>query len=326
MTDVGRVSPALRDDHLGLALDPQMRAVVEMFQQHFDEPMRVLGASEIRARRAALSRGASPTSELAAVVDLVIPGRDCGIPARHYRPQSGPAQGVVVYFHGGGWVFGGIDESDGLCRLLAGLTGCDVVSVDYRLAPEHPYPAAANDAVDAVDWVSNTIAAQAPLVVMGDSAGGNLVAAAVQHASRSERTEIVLQVLVYPVLDHRMSTASYRDRGERLLISADDMDWFWSQYVPDIAMRGEVGASPGLSADLRGLPPTIVVVAEHDPLHDEGLDYAHRLGEASVPTTVHRYDTMAHGFFSMVGALTVADDAVRAVAVAISDACRPSKP
>lgn len=325
MTDTGRTEESLLDDHLNLPLDPQMQAVVGAFQQHFGDPMRDLGATEVRARRAALRATAASAPELAEVVDLQIPGRDGAIPARHYRPQSGTATGIVVYFHGGGWVFGGVDESDGLCRVLAALTGCDIVSVDYRLAPEHVYPAAVNDAEDAVRWVADSLAGSAPLILVGDSAGGNLVAAVAQSSRGRGLPPIALQVLVYPVLDHRMNSDSYRDRGGKLLISADDMDWFWSQYIPNISSRGEANASPGLTENLHGLAPAVVIVAEHDPMRDEVLDYARRLEDASVPTSVHRYDTMAHGFFSMFGTLAAADDAIRSVAVAISSACQSTK-
>ncbi|KLL95725.1 hypothetical protein NJ76_23190 [Rhodococcus sp. IITR03] len=326
MTDLTRPDKSLSDGGLDLSVDPQMEAVVTAFQQHFGEPMRELGAVEIRARRAALGLAAAPAIDLAEVVDFEIPARGHGIPARHYRPQSGPTDGLVVYFHGGGWVFGSVDESDGLCRLLAALTGCDVVSVDYRLAPEHTHPAAVSDAEDAVRWAAGNLPESTPLILMGDSAGGNLVAAVAQSARERLEKPIALQVLIYPVLDHRMDTDSYRDRGGKLLISADDMEWFWSQYVPDIGARSRPDASPGLTRDLRGLAPAVVVVAEHDPLRDEVLDYARRLGDASVPTSVFRYNTMAHGFLSMFGTLTTADDAIRNIAVAISDACRSAKP
>ncbi|OUS92049.1 alpha/beta hydrolase [Rhodococcus sp. NCIMB 12038] len=326
MTDVERADITRPGELLARPLDPQMRTVVDLFQQHLGEPMRELGATEVRARRAALRSATAPTIELAEVVDLRIPERADGIAARHYRPQSGPPEGVVVYFHGGGWVLGGLEESDGFCRVLAGLTGCDVVSIDYRLAPEHIYPAAVDDADSSVRWIADKLAADAPLVVMGDSAGGNLVAAVAQNARDRGLPRIALQVLVYPVLDHRMQTDSYRERGGKLLISADDMEWFWSQYVPDVGRRSEPAASPGLTADLRGVAPAVVVVAEYDPMRDEVLDYARRLEEDSVPTSVYRYDSMAHGFFSMFGTLAAADDAIRSVAVQISDTCRSSKP
>jgi acetyl esterase len=309
-------------DAVELPSDPQMQAVIAVFQQHLGEPMRELGAVELRARRAALRPATRPAVELAEVRDLAIPGRSGDVPARVYRPHDGPSAGVVVYFHGGGWVIGSVDESDTFCRVFAGLTGCDIVSVDYRLAPEHVYPAALEDADDAVRWVARELAAEAPLVLMGDSAGGNLVAAVVRRARDEGGPQVALQVLVYPVLDHRMATPSYTERGGKLLISADDMDWFWAQYTPDVARRAEPDASPGLVDDLAGLAPALVVVAEHDPMRDESLDYAARLEEAGVPTTVLRYDTVAHGFFPMTGTLTVADDAIRAVGLAVSDACR----
>jgi acetyl esterase len=302
--------------------DPQMQAVIGVFQQHLGEPMREIGAVDVRARRAALRSNAQPAVELAEVRELAVPGRAGVVPARLYRPHDGPSAGVVVYFHGGGWVIGSVDESDTFCRVFAGTTGCDVVSVDYRLAPEHVYPAAVEDADDAVRWVARELAADAPLVLMGDSAGGNLVAAVVRRARDEGGPEIALQVLVYPVLDHRMATPSYTERGGKLLISADDMDWFWAEYVPDAARRAEPDASPGLVEDLAGLAPALVVVAEYDPMRDESLDHARRLAEAGVPTTVLRYDTVAHGFFPMTGTLAVADDAIRTVGLAVSDACR----
>jgi acetyl esterase len=301
-----------------------MQAVIAVFQQHLGEPMREIGAEQVRVRRAALRSSARPAVELAEVRDLAVPGRSGDIPARLYRPYDGPPVGVVVYLHGGGWVLGSLDESDTFCRVFAGITGCDVVSVDYRLAPEHTYPAAVEDADDAVRWIARELAADAPLVLMGDSAGGTLVAAVAQHARNEGAPAIALQVLVYPVLDHRMATPSYTERGGKLLISADDMDWFWSQYVPDLERRAEPDASPGLVADLSGLAPALFVVAEFDPMRDEALDYAARLEDAGVPTTVLRYDTVAHGFFPMTGTLAVADDAIRAVGIAVSDACRAS--
>ncbi|GAA4558781.1 alpha/beta hydrolase [Pseudonocardia xishanensis] len=305
-----------------LPSDPQMQAVIGVFRQHLGEPMRELGAAEVRTRRAALRSSVPPAVELAEVRDIAVSGRSGEVPVRLYRPQDGPSAGVVVYLHGGGWVLGSLDESDTFCRVFAGITGCDVVSVEYRLAPEHTYPAAVEDADDAVRWIARELAGDAPLVLMGDSAGGTLAAAVAQHARADGSPQVALQVLVYPVLDHRMATPSYTERGGKLLISADDMDWFWSVYVPDVERRAEPDASPGLVEDLAGLAPALFVVAEFDPMRDEALDYARRLESAGVPTTVLHYDTVAHGFFPMAGTLAVADNAIRTVGLAVADACR----
>jgi acetyl esterase len=153
---------------------------------------------------------------------------------------------------------------------------------------------------------------------MGDSAGGNLAAVAARRARDRGRPRIDLQVLVYPVTDHRMDSSSYAQYGHQLLISADDMDWFWCQYAPDPADRASSDASPGLVDDLTNLPPALIVVAEHDPLRDESLAYARRLTEAGVSTTVHYSPSMAHGFFGLVGVLDSAGDAVRAACEAIA--------
>ncbi|SNQ46628.1 Acetyl esterase [Frankia canadensis] len=284
-------------------------------------PMREAGAAASRARAAALRDGAAPGPEMASVERVDIPGRDGIVPTRRYRPRSDPAPGVVVYFHGGGWVVGGLDESDGLCRTIAEFTSCEVLSVGYRLAPEHRFPAAVHDAEDAVAWVANRLAPEAGLVVMGDSAGGNLAAVVARRARDRGGSRIDLQVLVYPVTDHRMTSRSYTEHAHQMLISADDLDWFWSQYVPRASDRASPDASPGLVGDLAGLPPAVVVVAEYDPLRDESLAYARRLADAGVETTVYRYHSMAHGFFSLVGALDTAVDAVRSVSAAIVDMC-----
>jgi acetyl esterase len=302
-------------------LDPQLAPVVAAFAENLAEPMRTYGAEETRRRLAALRRP-RPAPEMAEVIDLAIPGRDRTIPARRYRPGTGTA-GTLVYFHGGGWVLGSVDESDGLCRVLAQRSGCDVVSVDYRLAPEHRYPAATDDAEDAVRWVAAGLAGDRPVGVMGDSAGGNL-AIAVTRRLRGSDVAIALQALVYPVTDHRMSSGSYREFAGKLMLSADDMDWFWGEYVPDPATRADPDVSPALADDLTGLPAAVVVVAGHDPMRDEALAYADALARAGVAVEVHRYDAMAHGFFTLYGAIDAAEDAINAICAAAARACGPA--
>lgn len=301
--------------------DPQLRALLAAMRERSAVPMRHAGAPAARARAAALRAGAPAGPAMHMVEDLDVPVRDGAVPARRYRAHAAEPVGVIAYFHGGGWVLGGLDEADLFCRTLAEHSGCEVVSVGYRLAPEHRFPAAVDDADDAVTWIAKHRAAGRALLVLGDSAGGNLAAVVARRARDRGGPQIDLQVLVYPVTDHRMATRSYAEHGHQMLISADDMDWFWSEYAPAARDRASADASPGLVEDLSGLPPAVLVVAEYDPLRDEGLTYARRLADAGVETTLYRYDSMSHGFFALVGALDTAVDAVRSVSTAISDAC-----
>jgi len=212
-----------------------------------------------------------------------------------------------VYYHGGGWVIGGIEGYDALARTLAGSLQAAVVNVDYRLAPEHRYPAAADDAWTALQWASGRIAEIAggpvPLVVMGDSAGGNLAAVVARKARDHGGPRLAAQVLIYPVTDADVNNASYADPANQLMLTRASMIWFWDHYAPDRARRREPDASPLLAADLSGLPPAIVATAEHDVLRDEGEAYAAALLAAGVPVEHRRFDGQMHGFFTMIGLL-----------------------
>ena len=212
------------------------------------------------------------------------------IPIRVLVPQQG-ARGVIVYLHGGGWVIGTIDEYDTLARKLAERTSCAVVLVDYRLAPEHRYPTAVDDCDAALTWIGEHLADIAgrddvPLIVAGDSAGGNLAAVMAQRARDRGGPEIALQVLIYPVTDADFDRPSYADPDNQLLLTREAMVWFWDHYVPNAAHRHEADASPLRAATLAGLPPAVVLTAEHDVLRDEGEAYAERLPEAGVPSTL----------------------------------------
>ena len=202
------------------------------------------------------------------------------IPIRVLVPQQG-ARGVIVYLHGGGWVIGTIDEFDTLARKLAERTSCAVVLVDYRLAPEHRYPTAVDDCDAALDWTAEHLADIAghddvPLIVAGDSAGGNLAAVMAQRARDRDGPAIALQVLIYPVTDADFDRPSYVDPDNQLLLTREGMVWFWDHYVPDAAQRAEPDASPLHAAILERLPPAVVLTAEHDVLRDEGEAYAER--------------------------------------------------
>jgi acetyl esterase len=248
---------------------------------------------------------------VARVRDILIPGQAGGIPARVYDPVPDPP-GVVVYYHGGGWVIGSVDDWDVLCRALAVSSGCCLVSVDYRLAPEHRFPAAVDDAYDAVAWASSELAAGRPVVLAGDSAGGNLAAVTALRARDSSGPSVVMQVLVYPVTDHDFDRPSYHSYdGADFVLNRRDMIWFWDHYAPDVSSRANPYASPLRATDLSGLPPTYLITAEHDPLRDEGFAYADRLSAARVPVEHRHYGSQIHAFFSMVNVL---DDAGKAVA------------
>ena len=209
---------------------------------------------------------------------------------------------MIVYYHGGGWVLGALDQFDALARRLAERTGCAVVLVDYRLAPEHRYPTAVEDALTALHWTAanlEEIAGSAvPLIVAGDSAGGCL-AAVVAQRSREAGPEIALQVLVYPVTDCDLDRASYLEPENQLLVSRDTMAWFWDHYAPDPSVRTSPDASPLRARTLAGLPPAVVLTAEYDVLRDEGEAYAQRLAQDGVRVEHERFDGQMHGFFML---------------------------
>jgi cation diffusion facilitator CzcD-associated flavoprotein CzcO/acetyl esterase/lipase len=227
---------------------------------------------------------------------------DCGrllVPGERVR-------GVIVYYHGGGWVLGTLDQFDALGRRLAARTGCAVVLVDYRLAPEHRYPAALDDAWTALEWTAAHLEEIAggpvPLIVAGDSAGGCLAAVVAQRA-REAGPQIALQVLVYPVTDCDLDRGSYLEPENQLILGRDTMRWFWDLYAPDPAVRSRPDASPLRAADLAGLPPAIVLTAQYDPLRDEGEAYAERLAQAGVRVSRRHFDDQMHTFFMLGDAL-----------------------
>jgi acetyl esterase len=214
---------------------------------------------------------------------------------------------VVVYFHGGGWVIGDLEVVDQPCRQLASAAGAIVVSVDYRLAPEHRYPAAFEDSYAATVWVGAHAAEiggdPARLAVAGDSAGGNLAAAVALAARDRGGPELAAQLLIYPVTDFNFGTASYHDNREGYLLTKGSMQWFWAHYLGAQDLDKDPYACPLRADSLAGLPPAYVATSEYDPLRDEGEAYARRLEEAGVAVTAKRFDGMLHGFFWMLAAV-----------------------
>ncbi len=261
----------------------------------------------VEERRASLRRSAGlgmPLRQGIYVTDRRVPGPAGWIPLRVYRrfglPDGSPA---IVYLHGGGWCAGDLDTHEGTCRLLADASECVVISVDYRLAPEHPFPAAVDDAVAAYRWVHDHAAELAiepgRVGVMGDSAGGNLAAVIAQVTRDTDVPAPVAQCLVYPSTDARMREQSHRTFAEGFFLSKASMEWYRAQYLPDVADWDSPLASPIEQADLTGVAPAIVVTAGFDPLRDEGMRYAERLADAGVPVRYRCYDDMVHGFFGM---------------------------
>ena len=257
------------------------------------------------------------------VEDLMIDGPAGAIPLRIYRPSAAPAP-VHVHFHGGGWVIGDLDTHDRDCREICVGADCIVVAVDYRLAPEHIFPAAPEDCYAALCWATANLdslcALPGAVSVGGDSAGGNLAAAVALMARDRNGPAIAMQLLIYPVTDATMESGSYRDNADGYLLSRTMMSWFWDHYCPDLALRADPLASPITAEDLAGLPPALVMTAEFDPLRDEGEAYAERLIAAGVEVEVRRFDGLIHGFFSQAGMIEAAREGVELAVKALRKA------
>lgn len=277
--------------------------------------------AEVEANSAII--GAGP--QMASVQDIVIPGQAGPIPARVYSPGAS-SPGVIVYYHGGGWVVGSLDSWDASVRKLAAASGCDVVSVDYRLAPEHVFPAAVDDSYDALIWVAAHLATGRPVVIAGDSAGGNLATVCALRARDLNGPALAMQLLVYPVTDSDLDRKSYHQYdGSELILNRGDMVWFWNHYAPDPAARANPYASPLRAPDLSGLPPAYIITAEHDPLREEGFAYADRLRAARVPVEHRHFGSQIHAFFTFVNVLDDADKAVTEAGAAIKAAVEGGK-
>jgi acetyl esterase len=240
---------------------------------------------------------------VARVENRAIPGPGPDVLVRIYTPEGRGRFPVLVWFHGGGWVVGDLETADGTARRLTAQAGCVVVSVDYRLAPEARFPAAAEDCYAVTQWVAANAAGidadPGRIAVGGDSSGGNLAAVVSLMARDRGVSPPVFQLLVYPVIARDFDTGSYRQNGEGYGITSDSMKWYWDLYLTDDADASNPYAAPLLAKDLSGLPPALVITAEFDPLRDEGEAYAQRLREAGVTVTYSRYDGMIHGFFGM---------------------------
>jgi acetyl esterase len=287
-----------------MALDYASKALLEQFASAGGKPLNECTPEEARALGESLAALAGPAPAMGRVEDHEIPVGDGTVPVRVLVPRQA-VHGVIVYLHGGGWVIGNIDEYETMARKLAERTSCAIVLVDYRLAPEHRYPVAVDDSYAGLEWAAEHIGditgrADAPLILAGDSAGGNLTAALALRARDRNGPPIALQVLIYPVTDADFDRPSYVDPENQLILDRAAMVWFWDHYAPDAAQRTEPDASPARAADLAGLPPAVVLTAEHDVLRDEGEEYAERLTQAGVPVDFRRHAGQMHGFFTLL--------------------------
>lgn len=301
-----------------MKLDIATTALLSQMAAAGGPPIYELSAEDARMVSEGMAALYPDGPDIETVRDLEIPTSDGSkIKARLMKPSADP-RGLLVYYHGGGWVLSNIEQYDTLGRQLADRSGCSVLMVDYRKAPEHVYPAAANDAWEALQWAAancgDLAAPDAPIAVGGDSAGGNLAAVVCQRAKAAGGPDIAVQILVYPVTDCAMDTASFTDPDNQLILPAPAMAWFWDQYVPNPKDRENPDASPLRADDLSQLPPAVVVAAELDVLLDEGKAYADKLQAAGVPTTYKLFERQTHNFFAMPGILPMQTHAVGYVA------------
>jgi acetyl esterase len=303
-------------------LDPEVKAVldldVERYLAGLTETDPAADQPDLAIMRREYDAAAPGLFGPAPHVDSVEDHDADGVPVRVYRPAGGE-RAALVYLHGGGWVLGGLDSHGPLCQTLAARSGQAVVAVDYRLAPEHRYPAAVEDAWTAFRWVHERFDR---LAVAGDSAGGHL-SATVARRARDADLALALQALVYPATDYGCEWPSHRRYTTGPAFHTAEMQWFWKQFLDDPSRAHEPDCSP-LRSDLSGVAPALVLTAEHDPLRDEGEAYAHALQAAGVPVTLHRYDGLIHGFLRMPGVIGRANQALSLVADAVADALTPA--
>jgi acetyl esterase len=292
-----------------MPLHPQAQAVADFYAAIRTTPFEELSPVEARAL---YSAGQVPSTEVVHEIRDVQAG---SIPCRLYRPSAQTDLGLLVFFHGGGWVIGDLNSHDGVCRSLANKSGHAVLSVDYRLAPEHKFPAAYDDCVTALKWAHENAGAlgidNTRMAVGGDSAGGNLAAA----VALAEVVPLKFQMLIYPAVDMSMESPSISENANAPILTKAVMAWFVNHYMNSDSDRTNINASPMLASDeqLKRMPPAIVITAQYDPLRDEGEAYGKRLVENGVSTTITRYNGAFHGFFNMI---TILDDAQSAHAQA----------
>ncbi|MWA07009.1 alpha/beta hydrolase fold domain-containing protein [Actinomadura sp. LD22] len=304
-----------------MALDEATQAFLKQMAEAGGKPLHERTPGEARAMGAALGELAGKGPEMWRVAEHSLGEPGARFLARELVPVAAP-EGIIVYFHGGGWVTGHIDQFDTLARRLAERTRCTVVLVNYRKAPEHPYPAAVVDAWEAVRWAAAGSGGgdgrALPVIVAGDSAGGNLAAVVALRARDAGGPPIALQVLVYPVTDADLNTPSYTDPANALLLTREGMNWYFDHYAA-VSERSRPDISPLRAEDLSGLPPAVLLLAEHDVLRTEQDAYGAALARAGVETEVEVVPGQTHGFFSMVNILPGQETGLAFVSARIRD-------
>jgi acetyl esterase len=306
-----------------VTLDPDAAAVFQAMKEANRPTYDTVTPAEAREMSRQTRPAVQPDPpEMAAVEDVAVPAPHGAIPIRVYRPLTLPKTGLasaLVYYHGGGWVIGDLESHDVACRQIATEAGMIVAAVDYRLAPEHKFPAAVEDSIAATKWIAENAEKLGidanRLFVGGDSAGGNLAAVVAMHARDNGGPDIKGQVLIYPVIDLAMTTASYRDPDTGVLLTHALMCWFRDYYLADHAQIDDWRASPLRMANLKDLPPAFVLTVGADPLHDEGEEFAGRLEQAGVAVTYVDYPGQFHAFITMGRILPKANQLIREIAV-----------
>jgi acetyl esterase len=312
-----------------MALDPQVQAILTAVKAAgIPEPWQVSLGEARAGYQARVARVDVKDEPIHQIADRLIPGPERPIPIRVYRPRatgSGETLGVLLWFHGGGFVIGNLDTHDSACRRLAKEADVVVISVDYRLAPESRFPAAVDDCMAALRWVALQGAAELDvdsrrLAVGGDSAGGNLAAVCALLARDEGFPRIAHQLLIYPCVAPEPETASHYRFADGHLLTRRTLTWFYKQYLRSARDTQDFRFAPLVADDLSGLPPAFVLVAGHDPLRDEGVQYAGRLIEAGNDCTLVNMAGMVHGFYLMLGAVDAASEAIRLSGAAVSRA------
>jgi acetyl esterase len=296
-----------------MPLDPQVKAVLD--QMAGLPRLEQLSVADARKQVEERTAVKLPTLPVASTLNRSIPGPAGALPIRIYTPMGNGPFPLMVFFHGSGFVLCSLDTHDGVCRNLCSAAGCIVVSVDYRLAPEHKFPAGPEDCYAATKWAadhaSELNADPGRIVIAGDSAGGNMVAVTALMIRDRGGPQLRGQLMIYPVTDYFTSGhPSYTENAEGYGLTAAGMRWFWNHYLNSESEANNPFASPLRAKDLGGLPSALIITAEYDVLRDEGERYGHRLAEADVLTKISRYDGMNHGFFNMYGIVDKAKQAL----------------
>jgi acetyl esterase len=307
-----------------MALHPQAKALLDMLASTGAPPIEQLPLAEARAVRAEMIEAGGPEQAVAEVQNRSVPGPAGPIAVRVYRPAKTETLPVLIFFHGGGFVICNLDTHDRQCRALANASGCAVISVDYRLAPEHKYPAAVDDAYAATRYIAEHAAEFGVdpnrMAVGGDSAGGNLATVVSLLARDRGGPRLKFQLLIYPVVDFYDESPSMQQYSEGHFLTRAGMDWFTESYLPSREAGLEPSASPMNAKDFRGLPPAMIITAECDPLRDQGEAYARKLQAAGVPVELKRYEGMIHPFFQFAAVLDTANVAIKDAASALRGA------